>query len=197
MEQWYVRVADWVLREENYTEFYQGQIVSFGLLLVAERVLEPSNSCEIGFTPIQNFHYRGNARITHIGAEFSVLDIGLSCGIHTYSLPKNCAVGDIVEGVGFLDIDAYLVNNDYFLNTLPPLIYTWHINRIMLEYIPALFTIDSTGKTEYEHDLSKTIRKVIPHTDSRSVGSECSFLLESIKLEMAPRRLEETDVRKW
>ena len=191
MDQWYFRVVEWIIQDANYPDFYLDQVVSFGLRLIGRNLaLIPSNSQTISAILLEDYDYAVNGKIIYIGDKLSVIDIGLRCVVGTSALAKDCRVGDMVEGTGILDLDAYTVNNARFLDPLPAIIYKWNIYKIIKQCSPVIVTPPPNGKgptvITNDPDRSKIVRTSISKTAASNLEVGCSYILEGARVEFTP-----------
>jgi len=72
---------------------------------------------------------------------------------------------------------------------MPPLIYTWHINRIGIETAPFIETLDARGTRTMVRDEAKSAYRDIPETDAwKDDNGDGEYVLECTLADIPAKR---------
>ncbi len=127
--QWSIGRDAWIIQDGNYADFERGQVVELAVEVVFESTT-PAKSALVGARRVDASTYDVTGRVIAIDDDVWVLDIGLR--VYSSSRrPSWGAVGDVVAGRAYVGVDAFAyVERLAERPSIPPLLYTWTIERI-------------------------------------------------------------------
>ena len=126
----------------------------------------------------------------------------LDCGIRAYQygdkeLPT--VPGTFITASVRLSVDPFFYfAHLYAVPGVPPLIYTWYIERITLFTAPLVEIRDKEGRPRREHDLVRVVSQDIEQTNaSRDNKGRGWYILHCRKLDDAPARMERNEMQAY
>jgi len=183
MPTWNIGLESWIIQDGNYPDFRAGQLAEFALFFQLYSDVTKSKSPDLQAAPIKEAEYNVTAKVVYTGRESWGMDFGL-LAYTNQPPPKGLKVGDIFSADIWLGIDYYL----YFqalskIETVPPMIYTWKIQQILMQTAPFIKTISTEpgrlfGKEIFIRDREKLAYKEIDatHASTDDEGS-ANYLL--------------------
>lgn len=189
----------WIIQDGNYGDFFCGQVAEFAVELTP---------AEMGRSQLGDkwTHYIGDWRneiagqLIHVDRTDPedpawVFDLGIYA-YATFGVPKDLQVGYWVTGTAYLGVDPYFYFEALAENPgMPPLIYSWRIERILLDKTPRLETKDEEGRTVLIRDESQRTIVPIERTDARNDdGGLAEYLLECTLLDKPPKTRSTTAI---
>jgi hypothetical protein len=139
MKQWKINIPDWIIQDGNYRDFYCGQLAEFALELYVHS-LETCEKQPVVANLLDLSHYEVTAKVVYISEKVDVLDLGVCAYMSKRKSLSAVKTGDFLAGNIRLGVDPFFYfENHYKLPNIPPLIYTWQIDKITLwrgKYIP-------------------------------------------------------------
>ncbi|HEX2916610.1 MAG TPA: hypothetical protein VH186_37970 [Chloroflexia bacterium] len=130
---WEINLDQWVLSDGNYSDFESGQPVQFALEITTPyHSLSLVNASHRDCQLLGKAFYRVSGEIIYTNNSLWVIDFGL-CGYYEAdTLAVQAEVGQWVSGEIKLGVDSFFYFREYNrLVQVPPLIYTWQVNRII------------------------------------------------------------------
>lgn len=172
MNLWNIGIESWIIQDGNYPDFRKGQLAEFALFFQPRSLLREAKSSEPDAMLIKESDYIVNAKVVFVGRESWVIDFGL-LAYTNQPPPKGIKVGSTFSAEIWLGIDYYL----YFqalskVESVPPMIYTWNIQKILMQTAPFIKTISTEpgrlfGKEIFVRDVEKLGYKEITATDAK------------------------------
>lgn len=146
MKQWKINIPDWILKDGNYRDFYCGQIAEFALELYVDS-LETCEKQPVAANLIDLPHYQVTAEVVYISEKVDVIDLGVCAYMSTRKSLSGIKTGDFLTGKIRLGVDPFFYfESHYKLSNIPPLIYTWQIDKITLCRGKYITTKNSKGE---------------------------------------------------
>ena len=168
MNSWNIGLSSWIIQDGNYVDFRKNEIREFALEFYFQKFsLSELKSKKVALLQDGPL-YEINGEAIYKNDDVCIIDFGL-LAYSSNSNVQNVKVGDYLTGTIYLGIDYF----DYFerlykINGIPPLIYTWKIEKIFFETTPIIETKDDNGKTERVYDKSRYSTKELEKTDAWS-----------------------------
>ena len=144
MNEWVVAISPWIINDGNYSEFFAGQVVEFGLMLKVADV-QVSNSDKKTAVSIMQNQYQFAGEITYVADSFCVLDLGIEGYSKFRTAPAYAQIGQHIEGQIKILLDDFFLSHTLANVMHPPLIYTWRINQVVETVTPVVFEKNSRG----------------------------------------------------
>jgi hypothetical protein len=185
---WHVNLAAWIIQDGNYGDFARGDECEFALEFWQETVdlCEPTKPrCAW----VKESCYDVTASVAFCDSKVWVLDFGL-LAFQEAKPPEGLTVGDFVTARIGLGVDPFFYfERLYKLPGIPPLIYSWTLQRILIQTAPFVdAVIPGTGKARIR-DESKLGYREIDKTDAwHDDGGNGDYLLKCCYREVPPKR---------
>lgn len=178
-ETWCIGLDAWMIQDGNYGDFSVGQTVAFAV--------EFTGDLSVGSESISPIHetdskYWVSGPVTAAEEELWMVDFGISA-LNTH--PEGFQVGDHLEGIVALKVDAY--DYAYWATrvVLPPAIYVWRVAGIDLQTAPWV----ETRSRYFERDEALWGWRSIDRTDAWSDDhGNGQYLLTCELHDVPPRR---------
>jgi hypothetical protein len=191
--QWKITIAPWVIQDGNYKDFKRGQIAEFALEF-AYKKLEPAQvkTRSVELTSNSRYCYNVTAEVVYFQEKVWVLDFGLKVYSGTKRVQEQ-PIGQYLEGDLDLQIDPFFYYEWHNkLPAIPPLIYTWQIDRIEQQTAILVYTKDENGinigraspETIQNEEIERTDARGDVRTNKRRV---MDYILYCTKLDVAPK----------
>lgn len=189
---WDIWLSSWIIQDGNYSDIHCGQVARFALECFGPlhhvdarvKVVHPANHA----------HYQMQAEVVY-AAEKSpgagpallwVVDFGIQAyRMQDAALPALVTVGEFVGGKVRLGIDPY-----YYMEwhhtwpAIPPLSYTWRIDRISRLDAPWVPTTTPWGAAARARDLSRASYIQVDQTRAwEDESGHAEYLLHCILLD--------------
>ena len=179
MNDWVVAVSPWIINDGNYSEFFAGQVVEFGLHLQVKDV-KITNSAEKMAVSMTRNQYQFVGEITYVADNFCILDLGIEGYSKFGTTPNYAELGQHIEGQIKILLDDFFLSYTLANTPHPPLIHTWRINQVVTlkneKVTPVVFEKNSRGVEVGRYIHSEEKQTVVPRTDASSCW-DWSFLL--------------------
>ncbi len=164
--QWNIGLPPWIIQDSNYKDFYVGQIAEFALEIYP-KTLTQSDSVEIVAEPSDTTTYKVNAQVVFVVQKVGVIDFGIRGYCSSHNLKPFYTEGAFLGGEIRLGIDPFFYYERHIkLPGIPPIMYTWQIDRINLHRWGAIETVDEKGHGHIITDESKYIIEEVTKTDA-------------------------------
>jgi len=187
---WTLSLDAWIVQDGNYGDFARGRqievaVEAWGVEAWDFSELRPVDAPAVGATPVEADVYDVVGRIVVVEPAL-VLDVGI---LVFSEAPAPAAPGTVVAGRIGLGVDPFM----YFErlakdDRMPPLIYTWRIDRILLETTP---WVESAPRT-FERAADATWSEVAATDAWEDDSGSASYLLECVLLDIEPKRRSAT-----
>lgn len=165
MNDWKIGLAAWIIQDGNYGDFRCHERTEFALEFYPH-TCQPSPSSERQASWLRSSQYAVNAEVVFVSSRCYVIDFGV-LAYREAEPPKSIRKGSWVQAEVFLGVDPFFYFEDLsHVKGMPPLIYSWHINKIEIETAPFLETIDGRGGRMLVRDETKSAFREIQQTDA-------------------------------
>jgi hypothetical protein len=188
MTTWQIHLDAWIIQDGNYADFCCGQIFECALGFYPDPITQPTPSVK-RIESLGEAQYRVSGEVVYARRGIWILDFGVMA-YNADERPENVERGSWVAGDILLGIDPY----DYMelcanRKGIPPLIYTWRVERIQRQTAPFVEHRDEEGRTLLMRDRAQLGYADIPHTDAwRDDGGHAEYLLFCDLLSDPPKR---------
>lgn len=195
--EWDISLASWIVQDGNYDDFHRGQVATFALEWWGE--VRPSDVQRKRAQPIEPARYAIGGEVVYTAAKGAgpgrshlvVLDIGVRAYRDASSeiLPSNIGRGTFVTGNIGLGIDYYYyMEFHHWWPDIPPLTYTWRIERISQLSAPWIPTTTPWGAPAQMRDESKMTYIDIDQTRAwEDEQGHADYILHCALLDPVPR----------
>ncbi len=185
-EVWKINLASWIIQDGNYGDFAKGDECEFALEFWPER-LELTERAQPCCTWVKDCYYSVTARIVMCQEDVWVLNFGLLAYQESSPL-KGLAIGDCVAGRIGIGIDPFFYSERlHALPGMPPLNYSWKIERILLQTAPFVETTrPGTGKVLVRDESNRGYRDIGKTDAWHDDGGIAEYLLECRHNEITP-----------
>jgi hypothetical protein len=181
MDNWWIYLRAWPIEDGNYRDFRVGQEARFALYF-RPHVLQPVTVSHPRLERLEEARYRFEGQTVFRGDIVWVLDAGLLMYHEQRSHPIP-APGTGWDGELSLEVDPYYYFEDFARQPgIPPLVYRWRIERLLLDTTPYLEAINEDGSKIYRPDLSRraavevSATEILPPGQRRQIfRMECSW----------------------
>jgi hypothetical protein len=196
--QWDVGVSSWIIQDGNYDDFQRGQVAAFALAWWGE--LRPADVPLKRADPLGPARYAIQGEVVYAAtdaadparAHLAVLDFGLCAyrDARDEILPPGITRGGFVAGEVGLGIDYYYyMEFHHTWPQIPPLIYTWRIDRISQLSAPWILTTTPWGAPARMRDAARMSYVDIEQTRAwEDEEGHADYILHCVLLEATPRR---------
>lgn len=131
---WNIAVSSWIIHDGNYRDFQCGQVAEFALEFHPHKIgiVSPSKK---NARHIRDSEYEIIGEVVYVADGVWVIDFGI-LAFHQDSppqdsRPKEIKIGSFIAGEIYLGIDPFFYFESLFkMIGMPPLIYTWQVNRV-------------------------------------------------------------------
>ncbi|HZT97397.1 MAG TPA: hypothetical protein VFB34_11250 [Chloroflexota bacterium] len=182
--EWAIGLESWIIQDSNYPDFECGQQAKFAVEfsfddLTLEEHTRPSSEL------IRGYAYLLTARVEGVWDKAWVIDCGISV-VEAAAPPKGVEAGDLITGRALLGIDPYeYAGYLHDLPGMPPLIYTWRINRISRETTPRV----EVAPRVWQRDHKRVAYVDVERTDAwHDDDGRASYVLHCELLDVPPAR---------
>ncbi len=193
MDSWQLWFDDTNAMDGPYDDVKLGQIVEFEIGFNAHS-LEPTTQTEKSTISLGNAEYMFVSEVSYITKHenfLCILDLGFKVG-GGYRDLKDVSAGSYLIGQATLFVDDenywYKLRDD---PNYPPLVYTWQINRILLNTTPYIPVITPGGNKTQERDASRQSYLELDKTDvwedGKKYGVFPSYVLHCTLLDIPPK----------
>lgn len=160
---WHIGLSAWIIQDGNYNNFAAGDTYRFALEYYAEKKLVRSQD-PIGLIHQDDAHYQATGRVCFVASDVLVLDFGGLLAFREDSVPHYMKIGTIVSGEIYLGIDPFFYFEDLYKRPgIPPLIYEWELQEIMMETAPYK---RNASRNAFVRDASQLHRIPLTKTDA-------------------------------
>ncbi|HOI53830.1 MAG TPA: hypothetical protein PLP01_01140 [Phycisphaerae bacterium] len=189
---WKLNLASWIVQDGNYGDFAKGDECEVALEFWA-KTLELTEQSQPRCTWVTDCYYDVVARVVLCQKDVWVLDFGLLAYRESSPL-EGLAAGDWVTGRIGLGIDPFFYfERLHALPGMPPLIYSWTIERILLQTAPFVEATTPGIGNVLVRDESKRGYRNIDKTDAwHDDGGNAEYLLECCHRDIAPKKTSRT-----
>lgn len=189
-----IGLASWVIQDGNYDNFSTGSTVEFALEYTIKDVIKEARADEASLSSLGGGLYEATGfRIPERQADrpFLIVDFG----ILAYREYGNQNPVEMVPPGAWFSTRAYL-SVDYYIYqeggvgepALTPMIYTWQIEKILLNTGPFMTCLDANGRDFLMRDPARVAYKEIVKTDAwRDDSGRADYVLCCKKLDVPPR----------
>lgn len=165
MIDWKVGLSAWIIQDGNYGDFRCRGRAEFALEFYFHN-FQPSSSSERRSRWLCASKYAVNAEVIFVAKRCIVIDFGVRAYRETEP-PKSIGKGSWLQAEIDLGVDPFFYFEDLaHVNGMPPLIYSWRINKIGVETAPFIETVDTQGTRLMVRDQSKSAFQEIQQTDA-------------------------------
>ena len=181
-ELWHLGMSSWFVADGNYEHFAAGDEPEFALEFYVPGDVERVEPAALGATWRQGPFHDVVARVVFRSRKLWVLDFGL-LAYQEMKPPKALKVGDHVRAEMYLGVDPF----PYFeylhkLRGMPPMIYSWRIESILLDRTPFIETWMPGKGAGLKRDKTRVSYRQVYRTDARFDGGSSEFVLECRRL---------------
>jgi hypothetical protein len=172
VNQWIISVPAYVFRDGAHRHFTRGEARSFALEYYPPGGLQISDNTRISARHNDDAAclstYQINAEIVYLEQGLSIIDCGIQAYRDYFSAesvePPMARLGASLTGSLRLCIDSFPYK-EYYRDrpAIPPLIYTWHIDDITMQWAP-LVDGRMDGEMVWIADDSRTQRQAVETT---------------------------------
>lgn len=163
MDQWQIRVSPWIIKDGNYPHFFVSQVTQFAIELGLTKLVASPTIPKSAYATLPS-EYQITGEVVYLFERTYVLDFGVLAYQETKRMPEAIKMGAQVTGEIMLEIDPYFYKAYlYKLPGIPPLIYTWRVDKIVEEASPTLYRVEN-GRGIISVDKSKTEYKEVERT---------------------------------
>jgi hypothetical protein len=182
MSEWKIDLSSWIIQDGNYRDFHCGDLAEFALEFFPKKI-QISKSTERNAYLIKDSLYKINGQIIFYTQNVWIIDFGIKVFQEAEPV-KNAKAGDFVCGEIYLGVDPFFYfENLYKIPDIPPLIYTWRINRIERQTAPFIETKTQSGQRILRRDESKRGYLEIEKTNAwEDDNGFAAYLLHCTKL---------------
>src|SRR5205807_3028714 len=160
-----VWLPSWVILDGNYRNFRAGQEADFALLFDSLSGTKTSEG-RPSLWPVKANQYRFCGQTIFWGQECWVLDAGVH-GYCDYPIPPKAVEGTWWAGVLATRIDPFFYFEELSKHpAVPPLIYSWRIDRIRIDRTPRISERDEKGRLTLWRDEEREMFEELPATDA-------------------------------
>jgi hypothetical protein len=187
MNDWRIGLSAWIIQDGNYGDFRCHERAEFALEFYPQNC-QPSASPEKQARWLHTSKYAVNAKVIFVAKRCFVLDFGL-LAYRQAEPPKSIRKGLWVQAEIYLGVDPFF----YFealahVKGMPPLIYSWHINKISIETAPFIETVDARGTRMMVRDETKSGFQEIEQTDAwNDDNGHGDYVLECTLMDVPPK----------
>jgi hypothetical protein len=193
---WHIGFSSWIIADGNYDNFAMGVECDFALEFCAQKIdVEAASQPQPRCAWVKDSFYDVIGRVAFRSKDAWVLDFGIQA-YREGKPPAGARVGDCVAAEIGLGIDPYpYFEQLHAVPAMPPLIYTWTVERILLETGPLVERVDpKIGKVLMRDETKRGYKEVDStggyHAESCALGDE--YLLECRLQAVAPKRTSRT-----
>jgi hypothetical protein len=165
MDQFTLNVNSWIIQDRNYPDFVCGEVITFALefhLTTFALSADAENKCQYLGENI----YSVTACVVYATPELWVIDFGI-CAFCEGEVPAGVVAGSTIQADICLGVDPfYYFESLYKITGVPPLIYKWTIDDILMETAPLVETNDEAGRRMMARDNDKLGTISIKMTDA-------------------------------
>lgn len=185
--QWQIGLASWIIQDGNYPDLRRGQPAEFALEF-HPYTMGPEETTEKSALPLGHARYRVTGEIVHKSKGVWVLDFGLRAYDESRP-PKGASVGSFVAAEIYLGIDPFFYFEELCQRPgMPPLVYSWRIERVSRQTAPFVETQDKDGRRVLARDESRLGYVDIAETNAwKDDGGHAEYVLHCIKLDENPK----------
>lgn len=186
MDVWEIGLSSWIIQDGNYPDFTKGQEAEFALHAAAGEIVTTPGP-EKAIKKLDGCQYEMTGQVTFVKQGLWVIDFGLQAfdEFQKPEPPNELQVGAFVTGPFYVEIDPFF----YFergakILGVPPLVYTWRIQQILMQTAPFIETAPRT----FERDPKAWGWTEIEQTNAwEDDGSHAEYLLRCQLLERPPQ----------
>jgi hypothetical protein len=171
MERFCIGLDSWIIQDGNYRNFRTGQEARFALYF-RPRVLLPATGGSPRIEHLHEARYLFNGRTLFRGDKVWVVDTGIVA--YTEERSREIPAPDSWwSGELSLHVDPYFYFRDFARQPgIPPLIYRWRVERILLDITPMIEAVDEQGRKISWPDDTRQEYVEIPATEKRDSAYE-------------------------
>jgi hypothetical protein len=195
---WVIGLDSWIIQDGNYPDFKRGQEAEFAVEFYAPRGISRTNQPKVSARLSESETYETVARVvyttgpeTHAPRGVSVLDLG----IHVYrEEPLPWAQVDTFVALDLeLGVDPFMYfERLHMVEGIPPLVYTWTINRIERQLAPFV----EVRPHYFERDQSRWAWTEVQETDAwNDDDGHGSYRLHADRVDLPPRTRSRTAIQ--
>ncbi len=190
MDHWNIGLASWVIQDGNYPDFYRGEVTHFPVEFTLINFIILSGKTENSAHLLGDGRYQVVGEVIYLSEDkkFWVLDFGIyASGGGKAIAEAELNIGTIVSTDIYLRVDKA----SYFsyvnkLPNIPPLIYRWSVEHIMLDTTPLVAANVFSSKSSVR-DISRVSCQKIEHTNAWSNGPSAEYALDCTLLDEKPK----------
>jgi len=190
MNQWNIGLASWVIQDGNYPDFHRGEVIEFPVEFTLINGIVLSEKTEKSAYLLGDGRHQVVGEIIYLSGDkkFWILDFGI------YAFGSGKAIAEAELNIGTtVRADIYLRVDEasYFsyvnkLPNIPPLIYRWKVEHIMLDTTPWIASNKFSSKN-FVRDVSKVSYQKIEQTNAWSDGPSAEYDLGCTLLDEKPK----------
>jgi len=160
---WHIVLSPWIIQDGNYGDFHRGDTAEFALEYYPQSLVLSDNR-QVHASRIDDSRYRVTAEVVYSESDFTVLDFGL----RAYSRGRDTRPASTrIEGELTLGIDPFFYFESIGKNPrVPPLVYTWRIDRIVRTSAPLISGKGPRGPKHLVWDKSRKVSEDVDRTDA-------------------------------
>ncbi len=176
-----IGLDSWIIRDGNYEEFEAGKDYDFAVEFYSKHI-EKSEKTEIMCSHLFSGLNRIQAKVVFIGSECWIIDLGFLA--YTKMENKNgFQVGDFIEMEAYLGIDPFYYFEELnAIKDIPPMIYHWRLNKILLDTTPWITKKNKRGESGRIRNLSESSSESIQQTNSWDDDDGSAAYILDVKL---------------
>jgi hypothetical protein len=188
MSEWKIGLAAWIIQDGNYGDLRCHERTNFALEFYPHSS-QPSSSSEKQARWIAASKYTVNGEVVFVAERCFVVDFGLLA--YRDGEPAEWArEGSWLEAEIYLGVDPFFYFEELaHVKGIPPLIYSWQVNKIGVETAPFIETVDAQGTAILVRDETKSAFRQIQQTDAwKDDGGHGEYVLDCTLIDVAPIR---------
>jgi hypothetical protein len=194
MNNWQIALSSWIIQDGNYLDFKIDQQVEFALefAITDNAIINSDNQKSVNI--MKDCKYKVTAEVIHINDQGWFIDFGLRA-YNAGPIMKGIKVGNSISATIWLGIDYFSYFESFGIDKkVPELIYTWRINKILIQTAPYIEQIyEGPGfmneKKIKTRDPLKLGYREIAMTDAwRDDAGSAEYILNCENLQCDPKR---------
>ena len=160
-----ISVDSWIIQDGNYDDFTVGQNAQFALEFFSHS-LTPSNCAAPAMKHLGGIRYQICSSVEFCESDVWVLNMGVLC-YRQDGPPEFVTTGAWVEGELSLGIDPFYYFEDLRKRSaMPALIYSFRVDKILLETTPWLTKSGEFGGEIMQRDERRESYREVPRTNA-------------------------------
>jgi hypothetical protein len=188
MSEWKIGISAWIIQDGNYGDFRCHERAEFALEFYPLQC-QPSSSSEKQAHCLDASRYNVNAEVVFIAERCFFIDFGV-LAYREAEPPKAIRKGSWLQAEIYLGVDPFFYFEDLaHVKGMPPLIYSWHINKIGIETAPFIETVDARGTRMMVRDETRSAFRETQQTDAwKDDNGHGEYVFDCTLMDVPPKR---------